>query len=609
VGYQYDENLRLAQVTDGDHPIHYNYDNFGRLTEKAFNNGAKTEYAYNDLGRLSSLTHSRQNELLDKYIYSYDVMGNKTSIEKQRQGIDEDSGLFGYSYDAMNRLSEVTKDGNPLRSYNYDHFGNRSRMIENNQEISYTYNSLNQLISSTDGKSYSYDKRGNLTQAFKDGNAVNAYAFGALNRLEKAFNFEQNLGASYTYNGLGNRVGKLEGTSTQPVLPTVGLADMSLNPTKQIDDVLDLTKQYHNLLQRNENGDSTSFTYDFGVLSSNDNPYMLDELGSPVRFGDELFVYDEFGTALHDTQNTNSVFSFTGYQFDSISDMLSSPSRSYDPKIGRFTSVDTHWHTRNMIYGDTIRQVQNASLLPNPLAIRQSLNLYDYGLSNSIKYFDPLGKDVWLVHGTTGIVTRDNPNAGLEHWNSDFVDYAVNLFGQKIHYDFTWAGGNSQNDRSSGAEALVSAITSVHGTNPNTINEPIRLVGYSHGGNVAIEATNILAERYGIHVETLITIATPSRADFRLNTEVGQHVNVYNRGDTVQTAGGIDTWWHGNFRLLRARRTQSGAENIRVSTGFWRSFRRIHNHGRMHTNVDIWINYIENVLDLSEFDNSCPITD
>jgi len=141
----------------------------------------------------------------------------------------------------MNRLSEVTKDGNPLRSYNYDHFGNRSKMIENNQEISYTYNSLNQLISSTDGKSYSYDKRGNLIQAFKDGNAVNSYAFGALNRLEKAFNFEQNLGASYIYNGLGNRVGKLEGTSIQPVLPTAGLADMSLNPTKQIDDVLDLT--------------------------------------------------------------------------------------------------------------------------------------------------------------------------------------------------------------------------------------------------------------------------------------------------------------------------------------------------------------------------------
>ena len=91
---------------------------------------------------------------------------------------------------------------------------------------------------------------------------------------------------------------------------------MSLNPTKQIDDVLDLTKQYHNLLQRSEDGQMTAFTYDHGLLSAGNDPYLLDELGSPVRFG------DEFGTALHDTQNTNSVFSFTGYQHDSIADNL-----------------------------------------------------------------------------------------------------------------------------------------------------------------------------------------------------------------------------------------------------------------------------------------------
>ena len=147
---------------------------------------------------------------------------------------------------------------------------------------------------------------------------MNSYAFGELNRLEKAFNFEQNLGALYTYNGLGNCVGRTEGISIEPVLPTAGIKDMRLNPTKQIDDVLDLTPRYHNFLQRNEDGNATSFIFDFGVLSSNNEQgnhnYLLDDLGSPVRLVDgigselDVFGFDEFGSLTHNTQNISQPF-------------------------------------------------------------------------------------------------------------------------------------------------------------------------------------------------------------------------------------------------------------------------------------------------------------
>ena len=56
---------------------------------------------------------------------------------------------------------------------------------------------------------YNYDKRGNLTHIYKDGQLVNQYFFGALNRLEGAMNYESGPGATYQYNGLGNRVGKV----------------------------------------------------------------------------------------------------------------------------------------------------------------------------------------------------------------------------------------------------------------------------------------------------------------------------------------------------------------------------------------------------------------
>jgi len=50
---------------------------------------------------------------------------------------------------------------------------------------------------------------------------------------------------------------------------------MTLNPTNQIADVLDLTRQYHNLLERNENGNSTTFSWDYGVLSSSGTDDMV----------------------------------------------------------------------------------------------------------------------------------------------------------------------------------------------------------------------------------------------------------------------------------------------------------------------------------------------
>ncbi|RXZ81566.1 hypothetical protein EBB07_14700 [Paenibacillaceae bacterium] len=51
--------------------------------------------------------------------------------------------------------------------------------------------------------------------------------------------------------------------------------------------------------------------------------------------------------------------------------------------------------------------------------------------------------------------------------------------------------------------------------------EPIRLVGHSHGGNVAIMITNMLAKR-GMDIETLITIETPVR-EYQLETTMVQH--------------------------------------------------------------------------------------
>ena len=50
--------------------------------------------------------------------------------EKERPGLPEDSGSFSYCYDALNRLTTVAQNGQTLRTYSYDAFGNRSSKTE-----------------------------------------------------------------------------------------------------------------------------------------------------------------------------------------------------------------------------------------------------------------------------------------------------------------------------------------------------------------------------------------------------------------------------------------------------------------------------------------------
>jgi pimeloyl-ACP methyl ester carboxylesterase len=150
-----------------------------------------------------------------------------------------------------------------------------------------------------------------------------------------------------------------------------------------------------------------------------------------------------------------------------------------------------------------------------------------------------------------------------------------------------WSGGNTKGARSDAAEKFVNKVCEWHKENPD---DPIRLVGHSHGGNVAIMLTNRLAEK-GIKVETLITIATPVR-EYKLETEVEQHIQMYNNRDIVQTEMG-GRWWLAGYTFTRKFK---GADNVRTKDA--ETCTKIEAHSAMHSNVDIWKKYIEPILKL-----------
>ena len=385
VFYGYDEQFRLSELKEGDSIITYGYDPVGRLCEKQFPNGTKTTYRYDRKDQLTELLHQDQEGILDRYTYLYDLLGNKTGITKERRGLERESGQYRYGYDALGRLSEIQKDGEIQTQYGYDAFGNRTWKEERGEQTSYQYNALNQLVSERQGeirKEYGYDKRGNLTAILENGAWKKRYVYGAMNRLEEAVDAAGKQ-ARYQYNGLGHRVGKQEGVLPKEKLEKLDpqrRVGMEIGNSRQITYTLDLTRQYHNLLERTEESRNQRYFWDGNVAAYEENGernyYLQDELGSPLRIEDsagrikESYGYGAFGEDLYQNQGEIQPFGYTGYQRDSVSGTYYAQAREYLEENGRFAEQDII-----------------AGIIDRP----QTINKYKYCINNPFLYFDPTG--------------------------------------------------------------------------------------------------------------------------------------------------------------------------------------------------------------------------
>lgn len=340
VKYSYDEFKRLTSLEEANNITTYEYDQYSHLQLKTMPNGVSTEYSYDNRGLLASLTNKDANGILDRYFYKYDCEGNKTEIIKSRRNMPQENGHYTYCYDALRKLTSVHKDGNLLHAYEYDAHGNRIRMTTKDGVTNYQYNKLNQLISKIDSngnEKYIYDSRGNLSQIDCNGQTKHTFVYGVANRLTEARNADGAY-AKYEYSGLGHRIGV-----TQQMGPN--------DPEVQIRYVLDITKQYNNILQKEEAGETQTYLFDSkvsGMIHDNGirSYFLHDDLGSPIRLlkpeGDvlESYAYDEFGCDVGYTPSQFHSFGYTGYQKDSVTGIYYAQAREYMPVIARFAARD-----------------------------------------------------------------------------------------------------------------------------------------------------------------------------------------------------------------------------------------------------------------------------
>lgn len=264
----------------------------------------------------------------------------------------------------MNRLTRVKNKDKVLAEYEYDNFGNRCfYKKEGVIHSTYTYNSLNQLISENGDqeKQYFYDKRGNLNKIIQGEEEIKNFTFGSNNYLEKVEDIS-GLKSVYGYNGLGSRI----------------FANNSSGDNYQEwDYTLDLTLSDHNLLEISDKSQKQKYIWDDNIVSvdngKNEQNFLLDDLGSPIRTlyknGRTAYScsYDEFGIATLNENKENPIFGYTGYLWDKAADLYYAYAREYKPEWGRFISED-------ISKGD----------IHNPF----SMNCYAYCFNSPLNYVD-----------------------------------------------------------------------------------------------------------------------------------------------------------------------------------------------------------------------------
>ncbi|GIW60938.1 MAG: hypothetical protein KatS3mg087_2004 [Patescibacteria group bacterium] len=217
--------------------------------------------------------------------------------------------------------------------------------------------------------------------------------------------------------------------------------------------------------------------------------------------------YYPFGAVMEgrDLEITNYRFGFQGQEGDDevfgTNNLWVYKYRLHDARLGRFFSVD-------------------------PLADKYPYNsVYAFSENILINAVELEGLEAYFIHGTWS-----NPNT----WSQQTINAVTNVTNNTTFYLMVWSGYNVDKARKEAAEKLAKQIYETY-----TGKEPITLIGHSHGGNVAIMASNILKEKYNIQVDILITIATPVCEDYQVKEgSVKLHINIYNPADLVQIEGG-----------------------------------------------------------------------
>ncbi|RKP54133.1 RHS repeat protein [Cohnella endophytica] len=257
-----------------------------------------TEYVYDNLNRISSMTNKKGTTLLSSYNYTYDNNGNIETISQIL--INQTTKTNSYTYDKLNRLNSITRWDGTTAAYTYNLKGNRQTLSDtrdlpfNFDETSYQYDLFNTLTSTTKGSvstTFDYSPDG-LRYRKTTGSTIKQYRYNANQEVISEVNSSNVATANYVR---GDRL--------------LVKKDVTTN------------KDYYYLY--NGHGD---------VIQ------MIDTSGKVVN----SYEYDEWGNITQQTEEVANEFKYAGEIYDKETGLYYLRARYYDPSMGRFINEDTY---------------------------------------------------------------------------------------------------------------------------------------------------------------------------------------------------------------------------------------------------------------------------
>ena len=231
------------------------------------------------------------------------------------------------------------------------------------------------------------------------------------------------------------------------------------------------------------------------VADANDNTKIAYFTADVVSFADYL----PFGQIMPNRHASDNTYRY-GFQGQERDDELKGDGNSvnfefrmHDPRLGRFFAVD-------------------------PLANRFPHNSpYAFSENRLLDAIELEGREAYFIHGTTEAYCLPT-GANSKDMKTEDIERVGRVFGNKngTSKTFSWSGKNNDNARKNAGIALAREIIKNRRKTGDT--QPITLIGFSHGGNVAIEAALFLVKHYDIKPEeiNIVAINTPEQSEQHL---------------------------------------------------------------------------------------------
>ena len=372
---RWDAGGRLQSLASGQGSAQFSHDAAGRLSQIKRANGASSHYSYDAAGRLAQIRHQKTDgSALAQYSYQRDAKGRLTRATEETGGQTTNKS---WEYDADGKLTQESISAAGITRtcrYSYDSTGNRTEKDCDGQKTRYAYNSLDQLTeeqTATGPKTtYRWDGRGNLLEKRTPAQTIR-YEWSSDNRLLKASDGSTSI--RYGYDALGRRISRTRETGgqkqeTQWILDTARpYSEIVLERNRQNGGAWQETRYTHTpdgvgqLISEQRQG-QTLHVYEDGQGSAR---LITDEGGQII----ETLDFDAFGN--EEAGNLQeSRHRYTGESYDSATGLYHLRARDYDPKTGRFISMDEH---------------------PGSQSIPLTLNKYLYGNADPVNHVDPGG--------------------------------------------------------------------------------------------------------------------------------------------------------------------------------------------------------------------------